>query len=63
MTLKDACLVLIKNRISSAPIVDGKTGGMIGILDFKDLVAHVLQVIPRVAVVFADYSKLYVHRC
>jgi len=44
LTLQDACLELIKNKISSAPIVD-KNDKMIGILDFKDLAAHVLQVL------------------
>ena len=46
MTVSSACQVLAENKISSAPILFH--GGLIGCLDYKDLVNHCLQVLSQV---------------
>lgn len=45
LSVTEACSILSKNKISSAPIFDKTAQKFIGQLDYFDLVSHVLQVL------------------
>lgn len=48
LSVVEGCSALAKHRIQSAPVYDADAQGFIGILDFRDLVAYVLQVFHKV---------------
>ncbi|KAI8900487.1 hypothetical protein BC833DRAFT_581847 [Globomyces pollinis-pini] len=50
LSMKDACDVLAKNRISSAPIFDNNSKTFLGQLDYFDLVAHILKVLTTISI-------------
>jgi len=50
LSVVEGCQALAEHKISSAPVYDAKQGGFIGMLDFKDLVAYVLEVFHKVPV-------------
>ncbi len=45
-TLKESCQTLSEHKISSCPVVDDK--GVMGVLDYSDLVKYVLQTLHKV---------------
>ncbi|KAJ3098741.1 cell separation during budding [Phlyctochytrium planicorne] len=48
LTVQEGCQALATHRISSAPIYSPEAGGFIGMLDYRDLVAYVLEVFHKV---------------
>ncbi|KAJ3210838.1 cell separation during budding [Dinochytrium kinnereticum] len=48
LTVQEGCQALASHRISSAPIYSPEAGGFVGMLDYKDLVAYVLEVFHKV---------------
>ncbi|KAJ1970808.1 cell separation during budding [Dimargaris xerosporica] len=50
MPIEDACEVLIKAGISSAPIYDTKARAYIGMFDYRDLITYLLIVIKKMDV-------------
>ncbi|KAJ3096553.1 cell separation during budding [Phlyctochytrium bullatum] len=48
LTVQEGCQALATHKISSAPIYSPEAGGFIGMLDYKDLVAYVLEVFHKV---------------
>ncbi|KAI8905933.1 hypothetical protein EDD86DRAFT_211137 [Gorgonomyces haynaldii] len=48
LPLHEACAVLAKSKISSAPVYDAEQGAFIGMLDYRDIVAHVLTVLHKI---------------
>ncbi|KAI9320293.1 hypothetical protein DFJ73DRAFT_878008 [Zopfochytrium polystomum] len=48
LTVQEGCAALAQHRISSAPVYSPEAGGFIGMLDYKDLVAFVLEVFHKV---------------
>jgi len=45
-SVKDACLLLQTNKISSAPVYENQQ--LIGVLDYSDLVTFVLQYLHKI---------------
>ena len=45
--LESACQILIKNRITSAPVFDKKSNSYVGMFDYRDIVEYVLIVFNR----------------
>ncbi|KAJ1979107.1 cell separation during budding [Dimargaris verticillata] len=50
LPIEEACEVLIKAGISSAPIYDAKARAYIGMFDYRDLITYLLIVIKQMAV-------------
>ncbi|KAJ3401432.1 cell separation during budding [Chytridiales sp. JEL 0842] len=48
LTVQEGCQALAANKISSAPVYSFEEGGFIGMLDYRDLVAYVLEVFHKV---------------
>ncbi|KAJ3330370.1 cell separation during budding [Blyttiomyces sp. JEL0837] len=48
LTVQEGCTALATNKISSAPIYSSEAGGFLGMLDYRDLVAYVLEVFHKV---------------
>ncbi|KAJ3126805.1 cell separation during budding [Nowakowskiella sp. JEL0407] len=48
LSVQEGCAALAAYRISSAPVYDHKQGGFVGMLDYRDLVAFVLEVLHKV---------------
>ncbi|KAJ1551944.1 cell separation during budding [Cladochytrium tenue] len=48
LTVQEGCAALAQYKISSAPVYSPEAGGFIGMLDYRDLVAYVLEVFHKV---------------
>lgn len=48
LTVVEGCQALAVHRISSAPVYSPEHGGFIGVLDYKDLAAYILEVFHKV---------------
>ncbi|KAJ1558082.1 cell separation during budding [Nowakowskiella sp. JEL0078] len=48
LSVQEGCAALAAYKISSAPVYDHKQGGFVGMLDYRDLVAFVLEVLHKV---------------
>lgn len=48
LALHDACQTLAAHKISSAPVFDKTSKTYIGMLDYRDIVAHVLTVLHKI---------------
>lgn len=51
LSVQEGCAALAAHKISSAPVYDANQGGFVGMLDYKDLVAYVLEVFHKVLVI------------
>jgi len=46
-SVEEGCRILVEHQFTSAPIIDENTGKIVGILDYKDLVAFILLVFSK----------------
>ena len=44
----DACATLASHKISSAPVFDAQQNKFVGVVDYRDIVAHVLTVLHKI---------------
>jgi len=61
-SVEEGCKELVEHQFTSAPIIDKKTGKIVGILDYRDLVAFILLVFPKDKddknnEIFLDYDR------
>jgi predicted transcriptional regulator len=48
LNIQEGSTALATHRISSAPVYDQQQGGFIGMLDYRDLAAYVLEVFHKI---------------
>jgi len=61
-SVEEGCKELVEHQFTSAPIIDKKTGNIIGMLDYRDLVAFILLVFSKdkdgkTQEIFLDYDR------
>ncbi|KAG4091380.1 CBS-domain-containing protein [Neocallimastix lanati (nom. inval.)] len=62
VSVEEGCKKLVEHQFTSAPVIDNKTGKIVGILDYRDLVAFILLVFSKEKDnanhdIFLDYDR------
>jgi len=62
VSVEEGCKILVEHQFTSAPVIDNKTGKIVGILDYRDLVAFILLVFSKEKDganhdIFLDYDR------